>query len=103
MSYSKKEYSDYVENTINNIFNSIKNELAGKNIPVIIGEFACDDKGNTEDRIKWYTHVIEKANEQNITCFIWDNGNGYCMGHIDRVGDNDAFPEIIEKCVMTAK
>lgn len=97
------KYSDYVENTINNIFNNIKNELAGKNIPVIIGEFACDDKGNTEDRIKWYTHVIEKANEQNITCFIWDNGNGYCMGHIDRVGDNDAFPEIIEKCVMTAK
>lgn len=97
------KYSDYVEQTINNIFANIKNELASKNIPVIIGEFACDDKGNTEDRIKWYTHVIEKANEQNITCFIWDNGNGYCMGHIDRVGDNDAFPEIIEKCVMTAK
>lgn len=97
------KYSDYVEQTINNIFANIKNELASKNIPVIIGEFACDDKGNTEDRIKWYTHVIEKANEQNITCFIWDNGNGYCMGHIDRVGDNDAFPDIISKCIEVAE
>ena len=81
----------------------LRTKMMTKGVPLIIGEFATDDKDNTEDRIKWYTHVIEKANEQNITCFIWDNGNGFCMGHIDREGDADDFPEIIEACVKAAK
>ncbi len=97
------EYTDYVESSIDAVFARVKNKMMTKGVPVIIGEFAADDKENTEDRIKWYTHVIEKANEQNITCFIWDNGNGFCMGHIDREGDADDFPEIIEACVKAAK
>ncbi|MGN0401697.1 MAG: glycoside hydrolase family 5 protein [Acetatifactor sp.] len=97
------EYTDYVENSIDNAFTSLKNKMMIKGVPVIIGEFATDDKDNTEDRIKWYTHVIEKANELNITCFIWDNGHGFCMGHIDREGDADAFPEIIGVCVDAAE
>ncbi len=96
-------YSSYVENSIDQVFVLLEKHLTAKEIPVIIGEFATDDKGNTEDRIKWYTHVIEKANEQEITCFIWDNGNGFCMGHIDRVGEQDAFPEIISACVLAAE
>lgn len=97
------EYSDYVEKSIDSVFSNLKNKMMTKKVPLIIGEFATDDKDNTEDRIKWYTHVIDKANEQNITCFIWDNGNGYSMGQIDRTGDKDAFPEIITKCIEIAK
>lgn len=97
------EYTDYVEKSIDQVFSSLKTKMMTKGVPVIVGEFATDDKDNTEDRIKWYTHVIEKANEQNITCFIWDNGNGFCMGHIDREGDGDDFPEIIEACVNAAE
>lgn len=97
------EYTEYVKQSIDSAFTRVKLKLATKGIPMIIGEFATDDKDNTEDRIKWYTHVIEKANEQNITCFIWDNGNGFCMGHIDREGDADDFPEIIEACVNAAE
>lgn len=98
-----KEYTDYVERQIDGIFSGLSERFAAEGVPLIIGEFACDDKDNTEDRIKWYTHVIEKANEINATCFIWDNGNGFCMGHIDRVGDEDAFPQIIEACVEAAE
>lgn len=98
-----KEYTDYVEKSIDAVFARLRTKMMTKGVPLIIGEFATDDKDNTEDRIKWYTHVIEKANEQNITCFIWDNGNGFCMGHIDREGDADDFPEIIEACVKAAK
>ena len=98
-----KEYTDYVERQIDGIFSGLSERFAAEGVPLIIGEFACDDKDNTEDRIKWYTHVIEKANEINATCFIWDNGNGFSMGHIDRVGDEDAFPQIIEACVEAAK
>ncbi len=98
-----KEYSDYVEKQIDDVFSRLSKRYTSKNVPLIIGEFACDDKDNTEDRIKWYTHVIEKANEIDATCFLWDNGKGFCMGHIDRVGDEDPFPQIIEACVETAR
>lgn len=98
-----KEYTDYVEEQIDIVFSRLAKRFTDQNVPLIIGEFATDDKGNTEDRIKWYTHVIEKANEINATCFMWDNGNGFNMGHIDRVGNDDAFPQIIKACVETAK
>ena len=97
------EYTDYVEQSIDSAFDRLKSKMMTKGVPLIIGEFATDDKDNTEERIKWYTHVIERANEQNITCFIWDNGSGFCMGHIDREGDADDFPEIIEACINAAE
>lgn len=97
------EYTDYVEQSIDSAFDRLESKMMTKGVPLIIGEFATDDKDNTEERIKWYTHVIERANEQNITCFIWDNGSGFCMGHIDRKGDEDDFPEIIEACINAAE
>ncbi len=97
------EYTDYVEQSIDSAFDRLKSKMMTKGVPLIIGEFATDDKDNTEERIRWYTHVIERANEQNITCFIWDNGSGFCMGHIDREGDEDDFPEIIEACINAAE
>lgn len=98
-----REYTDYVEQQIDDVFSRLSERFAARDVPLIIGEFACDDKDNTEDRIKWYTHVVEKAKEIDAACFIWDNGNGFCMGHIDRVGDEDPFPQIIEACVGAAK
>lgn len=98
-----KEYSDYVERQIDEVFSRLAKRFTDQNEPLIIGEFACDDKGNTEDRVKWYTHVIEKASELNAPCFLWDNGKGFNMGLIDRVGNEDPFPQIIEACVETAK
>ncbi len=97
------EYTDYVDQSVDQAFNNIERYLTAKEIPVIIGEFATDDKNNTEDRIKWYTKVISKAKEQNITCIIWDNGNGFNMGHIDRVGDQDSFLDIILSCIEAAQ
>lgn len=98
-----KEYTDYVEQQIDEVFVRLSEKFAAENVPLIIGEFACSDKNNTEERVKWYTHVIENANEINAVCFIWDNGNGFSMGHIDRMGNEDSFPQIIEACVEAAK
>ncbi|MCM1266956.1 MAG: glycoside hydrolase family 5 protein [Bacteroidales bacterium] len=97
-----KEYTDYVEQQIDEVFLRLEQRFTDQNVPLIIGEFATIDKDNTEERVKWYTHVIEKAKELNAPCFIWDNGNGFNMGHIDREGDADAFPQIIEACIKAA-
>lgn len=97
-----KEYTDAVKRQMDEVFMRLAGKFTDRNVPLIIGEFASDDKDNTEDRIEWYTHVVEKAKEIGAVCFIWDNGNGFCMGHIDRVGNEDSFPQIIEACVKTS-
>ncbi len=104
----KKEYSSYIENTVDNSINYVGKTFSTigpdkKGIPVIIGEFATDNKNNTADRIKWYTRVIKDAKNWGITCFIWDNGDPNTMGHIDRTGTNDAFIDIINACINAAK
>ena len=71
-------------------------------LPYIIGEFGANDKGNTEERIKYYKHVIEFVKERGDTCFIWDNGNPEEFGLINRSGGEDYFPEIIEACIEAA-
>lgn len=98
-----KAYTDSVERQMDEAFLRLSKKFTEAGVPLIIGEFASDDKDNTDDRLKWYTHVIEKANEIDVSCFIWDNGNGFCMGNIDRVGDGDSFPQIIEACVKASE
>ncbi len=94
-------YSSYVEKTVDDSFARIGKYL-GKT-PLIVGEFAAWNKGNTLHRIRWYTHVVTKAKSIGAVCFIWDNGLGDSMGHIDRVGKNDPFPDIVAACVDAAK
>ena len=92
------KYSSYVENSVDQVFDRLGKTFG--ETPLIIGEFATDDKNNTGDRIKWYTRVILDAKKIGAACFIWDNGNGYNMGLIDRTGDKDAFPEIVHACLQ---
>ena len=103
-----KTYNSYVEKTVDDKINYVGKTFGTmgtgkKGIPVIIGEFATDNKNNTSDRIKWYTRVIKDAKKYGIVCFIWDNGDSNTMGHISRTDNNDAFLDIIKACVDAAK
>ncbi|MBR1471152.1 MAG: glycoside hydrolase family 5 protein [Lachnospiraceae bacterium] len=95
-------YNDHVENTVDTVFGELKDYFGSRSIPLIIGEFAADDKQNTQDRIQWYTRVVTDSMQIGAACFLWDNGNGYNMGHLDRTGSNDSFPEIVAACVEAA-
>ena len=97
------EYTSYVEKTVDDTIKRIGNAFKKKGIPCIIGEFATEDHKNTEARVKWYSRVVADAKEFGIVCFVWDNGHKYNMGHIDRIGNEDDFPEIIDACVNAAK
>ena len=98
---SEGVYSSRVEKAVDTAFARI-GKYFGKT-PLIIGEFGTWNKGNTQDRIKWYTHVVTKAKSIGAVCFIWDNGLESSMGHIDRVGNNDPFPDIVAACIDAAK
>ena len=78
-------------------------------IPVIIGEFGAQSKGNTADRVMYATHFIETARKYGITCFWWDTGgwfenadavDNYAL--FDRYRNQWFFPEIVEAMVDTA-
>lgn len=55
-----------------------------KGIPVIVGEFAAQNKGNEEERAKYAAYFVEHAGKYGITAFWWDDGNLDSMGIINR-------------------
>lgn len=97
------EYGPRVQAAVDDFFTRLKNTFAAQDIPVVIGEFATDDKDNTDSRILWYSYVASQAHAINAPCIIWDNGHGFSMGIIDRTGSDDEFPQLIEACVQAYK
>ena len=94
-------YSSSVEKTVDDAFVRIGKYL-GKT-PLIVGEFGAMDKGNTQDRTKWYTRVITKAKTIGAVCFIWDGGLESGMGLINRVETKNPYPDILTACIDAAK
>jgi len=86
-------------------------KLSSRNIgiPIIIGEFGAQNKGNTDDRILYATHFVRTARKYGISCFWWDNGGQFSnAGEVsnyalfDRFGNKWFFPEIVEAMVKAA-
>lgn len=64
-----------------------------RQIPVILTEFGCVDKGNTEARVTWTKYYLQQADRYGIPCIWWDCG-GY--GLMNREDKTWKFPEIVE-------
>lgn len=94
------EYNSYVERSVDDYFGRVSAALTARGIPVVIGEFSTEDKGNTESRLKWYTRVAAGAKAIGAAAVIWDNGHTFSMGHLDRTGDADEFPELVAAVVQ---
>lgn len=45
-----------------------------KDVPVVITEFGAQNKGNSQEIIKWIKDYIGTMNRYGIKCFWWDNG-----------------------------
>lgn len=77
------EYSDDVKNQLNNLFQSISNELTNYDIPVLITEFGAINKDNTQDREKYVNDYVKYANDYGhglIKVFWWDAGTPFLKG-----------------------
>lgn len=70
-----------------------------KGIPVVVSEFGCVDKNNTESRQVWMQYYINLAKENDITCIWWDNGSTYQL--LDRENNSWIYPELVE--ILTGK
>lgn len=93
------EYNSYVEGELDKAIQRLDKKFVSHNIPLVIGEFGTEDKGNTQDRAKWAGHLVDKASEIGVPCIVWDNGEYSNMGLVSRSNGKDPFPEIIEVVV----
>lgn len=58
-------------------FDNMRTLFLKKGIPVMITEFGCMDKGNTDSRINWIKTYKEEAEKYGIPCIWWDDGSNY--------------------------
>lgn len=91
--------SDYPDITtldkeaVTSMLANVNKYLSSQNIPTIVGEFGCVDKGNTEQRIAYADLFTKTAASYGIKCFWWDNGGDFKM--IDRNTNKWITPEIL--------
>ncbi len=74
-------------------FSDMNSLFVERHVPVILTEFGCVDKGNTEERLAWTNFYMEQSRRYGICCVWWDCGE-YAL--LDREGKTWKFPEIVE-------
>ncbi len=76
---------------VTSTLSNLKKAFVDNDIPLIIGEFACYDKGNYDERIRWVDLYTSTAKSYGIKCFWWDDGN-----LLARCFDTWQYPELVE-------
>ncbi len=86
---------------IQDIFFNINSLFIQKNVPVIITEFACRDKNNSESRLEWLQFYTETASANDVSYIWWDNGSSYRL--LDREKCEWVYPELVEELLKPKK
>ena len=79
---------------IEEAFETMESLFVKKDVPVILSEFGCKDKGNLKDRVEWLKFHMELAEKYGICCLWWDNGSSYQL--LDRTTGEWTNPELVE-------
>lgn len=66
-------YGEDYQSSLRSMFDSYKQIIAEKNVPIIMGEFSASDFNNTESRINWAKDYLSMAKDAGIPCVLWDN------------------------------
>lgn len=98
-----KDFKPRHQSALESTFDRLNEYFVSKGIPVIIGEYGATNKGNTEERVKWFKFFLSYTRKYGITCVLWDNGGfdastrqGEKFGFFDRRALKWKFPEIID-------
>ena len=81
-------------------FRRLERRFTSKGIPVIIGEYGCEDKNNTPERVKYMTRINSEAAKRGIVCFYWDMNE---MHLLDRRSCRFDYPEVVEALMNSVK
>lgn len=75
-------------------FSLLKKYFVSKNIPVVITEFGCMDKGNLADRVRWTQDFVRCCHEAGVSYLWWDNGGDFRI--LNRETGEFLYPEIVK-------
>ena len=60
---------------LDTMFSHLNSLFIAKGVPVIMGEWASTDKGNSAERVKHAAYYVKAAEKYGIPTIWWDNGN----------------------------
>ena len=103
-------YSDWDETKdgagMKQIYDRLDTYFISKGVPVVIGEFAAWNKGNTKDRAAFAEYVVKTSGNYGITCLWWDDGGQAdnatkvsSAAILNRTNGTWYFPEIADALV----
>lgn len=69
----KSGYGSDYKTELETMFNSYKNIIQKKGVPIVMGEFSASDFNNTESRVNWAKDYLSMAKDAGIPCVLWDN------------------------------
>jgi len=81
-------------------FRRLELRFTSKGIPVIIGEYGCEDKNNTPERVKYMSRIISEAAKRGIVCFYWDMNEMHLLNRHSCTFD---YPEVVAALMDNAK
>lgn len=103
---SYDSFNDKTRKELDEHFEILERLFVKKGYPVIIGEYGATNKGNKEERIKWFIYYLKNSYKRGIVCMLWDNGIEYNkenpaegFGFYDRKNCK-WFDEDIRKAIM---
>ncbi|MDE7208209.1 MAG: glycoside hydrolase family 5 protein [Lachnospiraceae bacterium] len=75
-------------------FALLHNYFVSKEIPVVITEFGCVNKENTQDRIRWTQDFVKYCRQFGVSYLWWDNGGDFQL--LNRENGTWVYPEIVK-------
>lgn len=106
---SYSEFNEQTRRELDEHFDILEEMFINKGYPVIIGEYGATNKGNKEERIKWFQYYLKHSYKRGIIAILWDNGieenkenPAESFGFYDRKScrwfDEDIRNTIVESC-----
>lgn len=88
--------------------NQLYDKFTPQNVPIVIGEFGCRDKGgNLQSRVDFTAVYVALARARGFSCFWWDNhafsGDGEVFGILDRKTFAFTYPDIAQALVQYSR
>ena len=91
--WNEMAYGTLLESTLK----IVNDKFEPLGVPVIIGEFGAINKDNTSERVEYVSAMKKYADNYNMVCFWWDNGQDFKL--FNRSTATEAFPQIIDALV----
>ena len=93
---------------IASFMDQLYNKFIPLEVPVVLGEFGCRDKGgNLQARVDFTAAYVALARARGFTCFWWDNhafeGDGEVFGLLDRRSFQFVYPELMQAIIANAQ